>query len=471
MLRKRMARTVLNVLCVWLIFALAGGLALLFHSSSTAIAGNPQSGFAGGSGTAEDPYFVATAEQLNNVRNHLNAHFRQIADIDLGVPPWSEGMGWIPIGIVSHGLHYDESETFTGSFDGNGFIILNLTINRYEHSVQAGFGLFGFVGEGGVLQYITLEEVHVIGRDWTGALAGMNKGSVRRSSATGFVEEPQGFGARNVGGFVGENAGLISESFSAVDVAAFENFGGLVGENVSGAIIIDCYSMGDVLVRHDYVYNGGGLWGSNSGVVQNCYTTGRFRDEERTYFHSALGNNFGGTVTSTYWNVNAYGRTDPVGDTGKTTTQMKQQATFVDWDFINIWGIDEGISYPYLIEMPQPALTLNYPTGAPGSYFNAVGTGWPSNQEVALVVNGHNLGALTVAANGMFTVTLGTQALGAGEGSYFVTASFNPSAQARFTLDSAAPLREQEGSWLILEIPAGIAFTEHIFLPLLLRPH
>lgn len=51
--------------------------------------------FAGGSGTAEDPYLVATADHLNNVRDHLNKHFLQTADIDIGVPPWNEGEGWL----------------------------------------------------------------------------------------------------------------------------------------------------------------------------------------------------------------------------------------------------------------------------------------------------------------------------------------------------------------------------------------
>jgi hypothetical protein len=44
---------------------------------------------------------------------------------------------------------------------------------------------------------------------------------------------------------------------------------------------------------------------------------------------------------------------------------MKQQATFVGWDFVNTWGITEGATYPVLSPNPAPAPTppLTCPTG------------------------------------------------------------------------------------------------------------
>jgi hypothetical protein len=47
--------------------------------------------------------------------------------------------------------------------------------------------------------------------------------------------------------------------------------------------------------------------------------------------------------------------TNSKGGEGKTTAQMKQQATYIDWDFRTIWKIDEGISYPRLLLSEQPA--------------------------------------------------------------------------------------------------------------------
>jgi len=53
--------------------------------------------FAGGSGTVTDPYQVATAEQLNNIRNYRTCHFVQIADIDLDVAL----LMWVKAGFLS----------------------------------------------------------------------------------------------------------------------------------------------------------------------------------------------------------------------------------------------------------------------------------------------------------------------------------------------------------------------------------
>lgn len=50
-----------------------------------------QAPFAGGSGTEGDPWHVATATQLDSVRNYLSAHFIQTADIDLDVAPYKAG--------------------------------------------------------------------------------------------------------------------------------------------------------------------------------------------------------------------------------------------------------------------------------------------------------------------------------------------------------------------------------------------
>ena len=56
-----------------------------------------------------------------------------------------------------------------------------------------------------------------------------------------------------------------------------------------------------------------------------------------------------------------------------------------------------------------------------------------------------------------------------GPGRYFVTAAVNPSATADFTLDPNAPLRPQEGSGPVHNVPGGIAFAEFVYLPLVCR--
>ena len=91
--------------------------------------------FAGGSGTSEDPYQIESAAQLDAVRTNLTLHFRQTADIDLGMAPWSESEGWVPVGTSANA-------PFSGTLDGASYTIRNLTVNRPSTTYQ---GLFGYL--------------------------------------------------------------------------------------------------------------------------------------------------------------------------------------------------------------------------------------------------------------------------------------------------------------------------------------
>ncbi|MGM0505358.1 MAG: hypothetical protein ACQESQ_12100 [Bacteroidota bacterium] len=51
--------------------------------------------FEEGSGTISDPFLIETAEDLNNVREWPDKHYKQVADIDLN--DFADGSGWEPI--------------------------------------------------------------------------------------------------------------------------------------------------------------------------------------------------------------------------------------------------------------------------------------------------------------------------------------------------------------------------------------
>lgn len=103
-----------RIFAMLLVCALAVGLAPVRAAGATQ--------FAGGDGTAANPYQVATAEQLDAVRYDLSAHYLQLADIDL------RGIEWLPIGYSA--LYSEEPGTFEGSYDGNGYSINNMTIEK-----------------------------------------------------------------------------------------------------------------------------------------------------------------------------------------------------------------------------------------------------------------------------------------------------------------------------------------------------
>src|SRR5690606_3770961 len=91
---------------------LAGSCAGLAATATIAYAAGD---FAGGDGSAGDPYQIETADQLDKVREYLNDHFVLNNDIDMSV--FDEARPWVPIG--------DGTTPFKGSLDGRNHAIRN----------------------------------------------------------------------------------------------------------------------------------------------------------------------------------------------------------------------------------------------------------------------------------------------------------------------------------------------------------
>jgi len=285
--------------------------------------------FAGGNGTVGDPYQVATAQQLSNVRNYLDKYFKQTDNIELNIAPWNEGKGWEPIG--------NNATQFNGSYDGNGFNVSGLTIKR-NLDWQ---GLFGNASRSSTIKNVKLTEVNILGGSWVGGLVGINTGKIEDCNVSGSVE-----GSNDVGGLVGLNGefGNITKSFasSAVEGSCF--VGGLVGANNKGKIE-NSYSTGSVIGKEKT----GGLVGENtrSAFIKNSYSTSTVTGA--TQVGGLVGyNDDGASIISSYYDLNTTGQADTGKGVGKITAEMKTQSTFVDWDFTNIWSIVENTSYPTL---------------------------------------------------------------------------------------------------------------------------
>ncbi len=261
--------------------------------------------FAGGAGTVQDPYRIASAAHLDRVRDHLDAHFVLIADIDLGVSPWNGGAGWIPLG--------SSVTAFTGTMDGQGHVISNLYVNR---PAEDRVGLFGIVRSPGQIRHLGLSGGSVQGKQYVGALVGYSYAVLSNCYATVSV-----VGNKYVGGLLGANGigGVCQDSNATGSVAATGTspsfFGGLVGF-LTQSTVVRCYAAGSVAA----VGSAGGLAGGVSGS----------------------------TVSGSYWDTQTSGLGSSAGGSGRTTLQMYQQATFTGWDFADVWRIDEGVDYPRL---------------------------------------------------------------------------------------------------------------------------
>ena len=183
--------------------------------------------FSGGSGACDDPYVIAGAADLNKIGHHrglLGKCFVLAGDIDLA------GGELEVIG---------ESVPFVGTFEGNGYAIRNWHAMR--DTVY--WGVFGRIGEGGVVSDLRVSDVDVASRFvWGGCLVGWNVGHVLRCGAEGGMSIDSA-SVDSVGGLAGVNCfgwdamGVISESFARVDIihhAGVDNgivTGGFAGEN------------------------------------------------------------------------------------------------------------------------------------------------------------------------------------------------------------------------------------------------
>lgn len=127
----------------------------------------------------------------------------------------------------------------------------------------------------------------------------------------------------------------------------------------------------------------------------------------------------------------------------------------------------EAFGWQRFADAYQPTLTINYPDGQVGSYFALTGSGFSPNSTATIVVNGALLGTVPVDGSGNLAFQLSTSQ--ADEGYYLVMTTVNPSSAVAFVLNAAAPLRAQAGSGPIFNVPAGLAFNNILYLPIIAR--
>jgi len=166
---------------------------------------------------------INNLHQLQLMSMDLTANYTLGADIDAtATSTWNSGAGFVPVGTLS--------TPFTGSFDGLGYTISNLTINQ---PTSNHIGLFG--GNAGTISNVGLVGTSVTGNSNVGGLVGTNtSGSIINCYATGSVT-----GSSYVGGLVGYNGGGISNTYSTGTVSGNDGIGGLVGYNTGNGTIIN----------------------------------------------------------------------------------------------------------------------------------------------------------------------------------------------------------------------------------------
>lgn len=272
------------------------------------------------------PTEISNAEELQQIRENPSGDYVLVDDIDL-----------------SHIENFEPIENFTGTFDGNGHTISNLTIDRPETNSAGLFStvgedtrFFGLVEDEGIVRNVRLRDVNVTGNETVGGLVGVNLGTITGSYVRGDVTAKS-----RIGVAVGLNGGDVSRTHTGGKVVGNESIGGLAGYSNSKGKIIRSHSEVSVFsektaggtdgeagglvgvnwgkIRNsdatgDVLVGGGGLIGINRGVVRGSYATGYVKEGG-----GLVGWNIG-TVRSSYATGNVSGGGLVGGNNGKVET-------------------------------------------------------------------------------------------------------------------------------------------------------
>ena len=294
---------------------------------------------------------ISNCIELQSMNTNLSLNYTLINDIDCSVDTneggalYNDGAGFVPIG--------NNSEYYNGIFDGQGFTITGLHINRNETDYV---GLFGYVDLAGEIRNVNLVDVNITGFEDVGGLVGSSSGTITNSSSTGTVT-----GSSTVGGLVGSNSGTITNTYSTGNVTGSSDYvggfvgtsygtitnssstgtvtgsssvGGLVGD--SSGTITNSSSTGTVTGSN----NVGGLVGYSSGTITNTYSTGTVTGI--SYVGGFVGNN-GETITNSFSTGNVTGSNDYVGgfvgSSGGTITNTYSTGTVTGITSGNVGGL------------------------------------------------------------------------------------------------------------------------------------
>ena len=420
----------------------------------------PPDPFAGGDGSSDTPYQIATAEQLATLAKLVNEgeatfgslYYQLTDDIDLSAygEYYNGGKGWAPIGESS-------ANPFTGHFDGNNHTISGLYI---ENDSLDRAGLFGTLGQAdppetpGTVQNLGLVNVYIKGNDNVGGIAGfIDNGTVENCYVTGRIS-----GNDQVGGIAGQlsyndvtaNAS-IRNCYARADVTGSAYVGGVTGHIGRQSRLLNCYAGGQVSSAEA----AGGVTGYNSaGTVQNCVALNPsviadLDAPERVSYtpESPLINNYafdGMIVKSGDYDINVTPGANKADGADLTALQAVTPDFWINtmhWDNNSIWDIQAG-KLPllknlrgqngepglYLQSFPQAgeglsitpgSTTLTPSTGTQTAAFRVTGwenwtykaitftaAGSPVNEAITITSPVNGQAALTIPANYTGTITV-----------------------------------------------------------------
>ena len=311
-----------------------------------------------GDGTETYPYPVANPYQLNDVRNDEVTDYAQYADIDMG----------------AFGNYITPEHTIFANYDGQGYTISNITIVESE---GGDCGIFG--GIAGNISNLNVVNASTKECTTSGCFAGILgsriSGTVTNCRISGAVNNPVG----HSGLVAGEADSLNMVSGEGTVIGAY-TVGGLAG--TIGTTATKCCFRGTINIQTGSAGIAGGLAGVAEAVIEDCYTIGTINGGGGAVGAAGLAwdvNDYPGSgsinnvfcaivvenapaygvaspdsqetlvVDGMYWDEEAtLIESDGNGATPLTTSNSKQKSSFPEFDFDEVWDIEDAESYPFL---------------------------------------------------------------------------------------------------------------------------
>jgi len=343
--------------------------------------------YSGGTGEPNNPYQIATAEDLillGESPEDYDKHFILISDIDLD--PNLPGRKVFNEAVIGAGSFVDIGPPTFIDIDPNALIGIDPNILiRFDPNTFVGFDPNAFIGIGGGA-FISNERFE--GTPFTGVFDGKGH-TISHLTITGesclglFGQLKYGANVTNlglevvnvngigdyIGGLVGENSGgTIASCYTSGNFSGTWEVGGLVGYNSSGTVTY-CYSTGTVSGDRRV----GGLVGWNNSEITNCYAAVKVLGIK--YFGGLVGYSGGmfstSGITNSYFLISRYGG-GPDNGYGfpLTEEQMKKPSSFLGWDFIgepdgphDIWAEPVEGGFPILWWQLSPLPELAFSSG------------------------------------------------------------------------------------------------------------
>lgn len=195
---------------------------------------------------------------------------------------------WKPIGTFA--------KPYTGTFDGNGKTISNISINAADCG-----GLFGYIGNNGTVKDLNVKDINITGGNsaaYVGVIAGCNDGGT-------------------IAGCTVETAKITADDGV---------IGGIVGQNLNDSTMMACSFQGNI--NSDWIT--GGVVGQNYGTVISCWASCVFEDTFSGDVGGVAGHNYN-SIVACYWKSDAV--SDGVGDylgSDYETTQIGEDGSWAD---------------------------------------------------------------------------------------------------------------------------------------------